>query len=213
VARYVMANRIAGKFGEAELVASRAALASAADQIRTMKVIVDRRPDNPVARRVIVFEAAPTEVTAKREELGPDTLIEPEILHYPVTASPFHTTPIDLIPPWRMSSASPGQPVAPLRLTVTGGGAPLSDALVTLYFRGIGGRQLVSRRVTDARGEASFDLDRGFYAAAAVIAPNGHFWTMVARGPKDGERIECTPLPRSGPGAWWHGRMGAWAWM
>ena len=61
MARFVMANRRAGKFLDDEKRASRAALAASFDQLfaANVNVIADRDPQDALARRVVLFDADP----------------------------------------------------------------------------------------------------------------------------------------------------------
>lgn len=86
MARFVMANRRAGKFLEAEKVASRQAIDAGFNRLfaANVDVVNDLNPADAKARRVMVFEADPEEIAAKAQTLPADVLVEPEILHFPM---------------------------------------------------------------------------------------------------------------------------------
>ncbi|HET9372619.1 MAG TPA: hypothetical protein VFO19_20290, partial [Vicinamibacterales bacterium] len=86
MARYVMANRRAGKFLDAEKRASRDAIESGFERLfaRGVDLIGDLAPADELARRVLVFDADPIEVSAKAGTLSRDVIVEPEILHFPI---------------------------------------------------------------------------------------------------------------------------------
>lgn len=206
MARYVLSNRRAGKFDTAEKVASRVAadrsfslLAGGADLVSRLE------PADETAREVIVFEANPAEVAAKAALAGPDVLIEPEILHFPVA-----TLPMDMARLARAQTAGhvlAGSGVT-FETTVKGATQALPNAEVVLILRANGGRQneLVTR--TDAAGKAKFSFSRAWKPAALVVTPVGDHWTMVVRGPTTGVTVTCPPLPDTGPLAWWHEVLG-----
>jgi len=96
-ARFVMANRRAGKFGVSRLVSRRSLDATLMAVEPGIDVLADNQPADPYARRVVVFEADPAEIQAKATD--PNVLIEPEILHWPDAVPP-----ADLIASHRMSA-------------------------------------------------------------------------------------------------------------
>ena|SRR5438874_2732609 len=91
--RYVMANRRAGKFSPPEKISARAALASALGSLGTAKILADLSPEDPTARRVVVFDAEPSELAAKVASFSPDAVVEPEVLFYPTANWSTHTRP------------------------------------------------------------------------------------------------------------------------
>lgn len=88
MARYVMANRRAGKFLESQKSASREALDFGFNNLfaASVDVVNDLAPPDALARRVVVFDGDPEEVAAKATALPTDVIVEPEILHFPVGA-------------------------------------------------------------------------------------------------------------------------------
>ena len=86
MARYVMANRRAGKFLDVQKRSSRVALEAGFTSLfaASVDVINDLAPADELARRVVVFDADPEEVSAKASTLPTDVIVEPEILHFPV---------------------------------------------------------------------------------------------------------------------------------
>jgi Subtilase family/PLD-like domain len=212
-ARFVMANRRAGKFGDARLVSRQSLEATLLSIDPGIDVLADNLPKDPYARRVVVFEADPAEVQAKL--IDPNVLIEPEILHWPDVVPP-----ADLIAAQRISadimasmpnlgpsSSFPQMVGTEMTVVVQGGGAPLNGATVLLYASNSGLPQPIPK-LTGLDGTAVFSLPMGSMPSALVVIPAGGFWTMVKRGPSFNERIECPALPASGPLGWWHGLLG-----
>jgi hypothetical protein len=212
-ARFVMANRRAGKFGDARLVSRQSLEATLLSVDAGINVLADNEPNDPYARRVVVFEADPAEVQAKVAD--PNVLIEPEILHWPDTVPP-----ADLLDAQRasadimasmsslgLSSTFPLLANVAMTVMVRGGGAPLYGASVLLYASGTSLPQPVTT-VTDLSGTAVFSLPVGSTLSALVVIPAGGFWTMVKRGPSFNETVDCAALPTAGPLGWWHGLLG-----
>jgi hypothetical protein len=212
-ARFVMANRRAGKFGDARLVSRQSLEATLLSIDPGIDVLADNQPKDPYARRVVVFEANPAEVQAKL--IDPNVLIEPEILHWPDVVPP-----ADLIAAQRMSedmmasmsdlglsSNFPQLASTEMTVVVEGGGARLNGASVLLYASGSGLPQPI-KSVTGIDGTAVFSLPMGSMPSALVVIPAGGFWIMVKRGPSFNESIECPALPAAGPLGWWHGLLG-----
>ena len=112
MARYVMANRRAGKFMEGQKRASREALETGFSNLfaASVDIIGDHAPADELARRVVVFDADPEEVTAKASALSADVMVEPEILHFPVARRR----------PAPRRSTRKAKPVARRRLSATG---------------------------------------------------------------------------------------------
>jgi len=210
--RYVLANRRAGKYGREAQMSSRAAVASALGVLTNSKVLADQNTDGDLAsRRVVVFEAEPGEVEAKKAQFSPDAIVEPEIKYYPLSDSFTHTLPSDFLPTDHFIE-TPAPPGLPLQITVSepplSGGKPLPGVPVTLYSRGPGRLQRRQTEVSDGQGRVVFNLATGFTPAAIVAVPTDSFWTAIRRGPDAGMTILCPPLPKNGPGAWWHEAMG-----
>jgi subtilisin len=178
-----------------------------------INILSDNQPNDPYARRVVLFEADPAEVQAKVND--PNVLIEPEILHW---YGP--TPPADLIPTQLLSAEITGAmlnqnlPPSPallagasMTVVVQGGGRPLYGATVLLYASGTNLPQPITV-VTDRNGTAVFPLPVGAIPSALVAIPAGGFWTMVKRAPSMNETIACVPLPTDGPLGWWHKVLG-----
>lgn len=206
MARYVLSNRRAGKFHESEKRASRAE----ADRSFLLfdpgaDVVTRLAPADDTAREVIVFDANPAEIVAKASLLGPDVLLEPEILHFPAIAMP-----MDLAR--AAPSATPGEILAgtgtSLKATVRGARKALAAAEVLLFLRTSGGRQNTLTATTGARGTVRFTFTKAWTPAAMIVVPAGDHWSMVVRGPVDGVVVTCPPLPDTGPLTWWHEALG-----
>src|SRR5688572_17761282 len=87
MARYVVANRRADKVDDSEQRAARAAMDRAVASVAPrIDVVGDNEPRDETRRRVMVVEADP--LVAAELASAPDVLVEPEILHWPVTSWP-----------------------------------------------------------------------------------------------------------------------------
>lgn len=205
MARYVMSHRRVGVADPSR----RAAIRADADQAfsalfaETADVVGAVLPEEETKREVIVFDADPVEVATKREELGPDVLLENEILHYPAATS--LTADSTGTGPLMAASAGSG---TTLRLTVRGPSGPLEGAEVHLTLRAVGTQVKTLSAKTDLEGQVAFEYGSPWSPAVAVAVPAGNHWTMVFRGPTDGTVIETPELPEISDG-WWHQAVGA----
>lgn len=204
--KYVMANRRAGKFHETEKRASRESAERALSLMSTFSDSVGQHtPEDPLARLVAVFEAAPEEVTAKAAQLGPDVILEEERLRYPSVS-----VPLDLMTAATQAAFVPPATVTQtLRVTVRGNGVPLANAEVFLFIRGPGGR--MGRRVarSEATGNASFSFPTQWMPTALLVDPWAQFWPVVVRGPYDGIVVDAPALPALDDNVWWRTLLGA----
>ena len=203
MARFVMANRRAGKFHEFEKVASRAALESGFSQLfaASVNIINDLNPADTQARRVVVFEADPVEVSAKAASLPADVMLEPEILHFPIAA----VAGMQAAPMVDLTAAGPQ---VTFTVFITGGGAPLFGATVILFALDQFNGQHEIHQITDRAGTAALSVASTLRPAAVVVLPAGGFWSMVARNPGNGIAIDCPPIDDVGPLDWWHTALG-----
>ncbi|MET3438066.1 S8 family serine peptidase [Sphingomonas sp. 1185] len=199
MARFVIANRRAGRFTADAKAASRFSVAVALDGISSARIVEDNEPDDPLARRVVVVEADPVEVERERAAAGPDTIIEPEILHHPLTVLP---NDLASAVPFGAATAAIGNVT---RIVVTGGGAALASCQVTVFFRGFGGTSN-AEAVTDAQGQCNVPNPAGAVVAGVLALPNGGFWPTLSRGAATA--IDCAQLPADGPLGWWHAATG-----
>lgn len=203
MARYVMASRRAGKFHETEKRAARDSLEKAFSRHFEQQVsgVSRSKPQRDIDRQVLIFEAEPAEVAAKRAELPQDVILEPEILHYPAVALPMDLAHTRFDAVTQPSVLGQGRQ---LQVTVQGNGANLEGAQITLFLRGFGGRSGKREGRTAANGQVNFAFSSFWTPAALIAAPAGNFWSIVVRGPVDGMTVHCPPLPQTGPLQWWH---------
>lgn len=195
MARFVIANRRAGRFTADAKAASRFSVAVALDGIASARIVEDNEPDDPLARRVVVLEADPADVERERAAAGPDTIIEPEILHHPLTVLPG-----DLAGAMPLGTA-PAVAGNVVRIAVTGAGSALAACAVTVFFRGFGGASR-AEGVTDAQGQCDVPNPAGAVVAGVLALPAGDFWPTLSRG--SATAIDCVRLPAEGPLGWWH---------
>lgn len=201
MARYVIANRRAGKFREGEKLASREAVETTLMSMSaSLDIIQDFNPPDPLARRVLVVEADAKEV--QQRKLNPDVLMEPEILHFPEIIGPrdFPANTASVAMPAVAAAA-----ITALSVTVRGSGAPQAGAKVLLFLRGA---RDPLEKVSDASGKAKYSFSSQLSASALVVEPAGGFWTMLVRGPSPDSVVDCIPLPANGPLEWWHRMAG-----
>lgn len=198
--RFVVANRRAGLYTSERKRASRDSVAATLGSLATANIVQDNAPEDPLARRVVVIDADPSEIRYMQATFDPDTIIEPEILHHPLVISP----------PDFIGAVPVGAPATsglPFSTNITGGGSPLAGCKVTIYFRGFGGASHVEA-ITDSYGVCRVSLPAGARVAAILAMPAGDFWPTIARGIATTTTIECAPLPADGPLAWWHNAVG-----
>ncbi len=199
MARFVIANRRAGRFTADAKAASRFAVAVTLDGLSSAQIVEDNAPDDPLARRVVVVEADPVDIERERAAAGPDTIIEPEILHHPLTVLP---NDLAVAVPIEAAPAAFGNVT---RVVITGGGAALASCQVTVFFRGVGGTSSAAA-VTDAQGKCDVPNPAGAVVAGVLALPNGGFWPTLSRGAAT--VIDCARLPADGPLGWWHEATG-----
>ncbi|HEX2443902.1 MAG TPA: S8 family serine peptidase [Vicinamibacterales bacterium] len=212
MARYVMANRRAGKFNEAEKKASRAALDAGFNELfaTSVSVVADRNPQDELARRVVVFDGDPEEVAAKAATLPADVMLEPEILHFPLVQT-LERHPGARVVGLRSSTVldlPSAAPLAAFTATITGSGAPLFGAEVILFLTDPFNSQRNMTQISDRNGTVSFAVPAEHQAVAMLILPAGGHWSMVVRNPVNGMLHDCPPFSTVGPLDWWHRQLG-----
>jgi subtilisin len=198
MARYVMANRRAGKFHSAEKAASREALDAGFNGLfaASVNVVNDRNPADRLARRVVVFDADPEEVIAKAPALSSDVLVEPEILHFPVTQVSSLQRSGPPIVGLRASTTigiAAGAPQLAFTARVTGGGLPMLGADVTLFLADASNQTTRQTMATDASGTATFSHSTDLTPLALVVSPAGGHWSMIVRNVVSGIAVDCPP--------------------
>lgn len=203
MARYIMANRRAGKFTTTEKLSSRDALeTSYRSQFASSSDLVnDWSGKAETSRRTLILDIEPQEVAAKQEQLPSDVIIEEEILHFAETALPLDLA--RLRHEARAKSLMAGSGAA-LSFTVRGAGKPVLGAEVVLYLRGSFNLSNEVKGITDLDGRVEFDVSDFWEPAALVIYPVGGFWRHLVRGPRNGQTITLRRLPPTGHTAWWH---------
>jgi hypothetical protein len=84
----VLSHKRAGIPNEAKAAArERASTAFAELFADSADLVGGIAPAAEARREIVIFEASPTEVAAKRKRIGSDVLLEPEILHFPASSS------------------------------------------------------------------------------------------------------------------------------
>jgi len=195
--RYIIANRRAGRTSGPDIAASRHAVTVAMSSI-TAPIIAQQLPEDPSGRHIVIVDAENTaEIEQRIREAPPNLIIEPEILHYPLSPPPRDLRRAKVAGPSLMAAG------ASITLNVTGGGAPLGDATVYFYTRSVGGSTNFSEGKTNKNGAVRFTVPAGASPAAAIVAPRATYWPMIARGAAAlSAPIECPPLPDSVEKGW-----------
>ena len=205
MARYVLVNRLSGKRTEGSRRASQGAVDEALARLANVRIISAHRPDRDDHRHVIVFEADPRQIEARRRELSRDIIIEP-VMRRRVRALPpiVDLETAENSPPLRVTKA--GQTY---RVAVKGGEEPLPGCLVYFFVRKSGGPLRVALGKTDGRGRVRQPLPPGYRVQALRIIPDAGFWSVLAEAPPSGGTITCMPLPRADAAGrgWWHRMM------
>jgi subtilisin len=201
--RYVLLNRRAGKFTPAAKAASRATVATTLGLLGKPKIVADHDPQDPLARRVVVFDADAAHVASLRASLPPDAILEPAVqrsLHR-------RHTPMRLRRAFALQKAGAG--AAGYAITVTGSGKPLGDIDVMFYVRDPGGQTRVATAHTDAQGRAALHIPTGHQLAFVEPIPYATFWIMLAEAPASGTSVACLPVAKAGSSGagWWHDAM------
>lgn len=207
MARYVMANRRAGKFDKEEKSLSLDSVSVTFERsfLEYVDVIHDEKPSDEQARRIIVFDAEPSEVASKISQMGPDVIVEPEILHFKATALPLDVAHLRSGAKPRAIPAGTGRI---LTVTITSDGALLEGARVVLFLRAVGPVSTRQEEISPGNGQVTFDFSPFWQPAALVVYPAGDFWSSLVRNPSDGLQVDLSPLPKEGPLEWWHELMG-----
>lgn len=203
--QYVLVNRRSGKFTNDSKIASRATVATTLGMLTSARIVSDNRPEDPLARHVVLLDADSEQVASLRASMPADSILEPAVrrnLHP-------RRVPIEL------RSAIPHTATAKAKgtrysLTVTGGGAPLPNIDVMLYLSDPGGQTQTTTVKTDAKGKLSFPVPDGFQISFVEPIPYAGFWIMLADAPPSGSTIDCLPIARAKAGGtgWWHNKMG-----
>jgi len=199
MAQYVLINRRSGLFTDDAKIASRASVAATLGLLPTAQIVADHRPADPLARQVALIDADPGEVAALREQLPPEAILEPAIrrsLHR-------RRVPIELRPaiPQAVTQALSA---STYKVTITAGGARLSNTDVMVYLRDAGGIR-VQTITTDANGGIKVSVPSGSTVAFVEPIPYAGFWIMLAEAPPSGGTIDCVPIAKAkASGGWWH---------
>lgn len=206
MARYIMANRRAGKTGTDALARSRQAASQSLLSLfaGSVDTVFDVEPADERRRRIVGFEAEPEEVERKRAQLPPDVIIEPAIAHYPVAAF----APFDLMRPHGAPAAPPLGRGLRLSVLVNGPAGPLAQAAVQAHFRDPSGLAAEVVVLSAQTGRAEFEYGAGWQPVALVVEPYADHWAMLVRAPFGSTlQVDCRRLP-AGLVGWWHRRVG-----
>ena len=200
--QFVVSNRRAGKFRETEKRASRAAL-NVVDTVmtQTTHMVSDFVPADDLARRTMILEGSQSEMMALDARTDEDVIVEPLILHKHDNALLGAFSAFDVI---RTDSSFPSSTANPVSIQVSGRGQPLDHASVYLIVRALNGQNRVFEGVTNAAGEAVFNLSALYQPLFCVVVPYDGFWAMRAMVSTSSTRVVCPPLPSNQRLDWWH---------
>ena len=152
-------------------------------------------------RGIARLEADPRDIEAKRRELPPDVIVEPE---WPRRIARYQ-------PAADAQDASTGAAGigATLDLNIRAAGVPLRAAEVVVAVANVQStRQILLSATTDASGRASITYNPSYwFPAAGTITPPSAFWSWFLMYPRSGT-VELPPLARNGPLGWWHHLLG-----
>ena len=200
---YVLVNRRSGLFTAQAKIASRASVQATLGMLKSASVLADHSPADPVARQVMLLDADPAQIASMRQQLPPDSILEPAVrrcLH--------NRVPIELraAVPLEVTAKSKA---APYKVTITAGGRPLAGIDVMLYVRDPGGGIQNTTVKSDAKGRVSFPLPTGYEIAFAEPIPYSGYWIMLAGAPPSGSTVDCLPVAKAATGGsgWWHDAM------
>jgi subtilisin len=203
---FVLVNRRAGLFSDAEKQSSRKSIAGALDVLGSrVRIVADHCPRDPLARRVVTLEARDADIAALRPELGPYAIIEPLVrrhLHRLLPAAHLWTPPSGARPPCAGGNR--------FTATLNGGGGTFGQAQVLVYLADERGNGAVATTSADASGLVNFSIPAGRHVVAVALMPYAEHWMTVADKPCTGTTIDCQPLAKAGPAGngWWHDVMG-----
>ena len=202
--QYVLVNRRSGKFTDSSKVASRAAVQTTLGMLTSARIISDHRPQDPLARHVVLLDADAEQVATMRANMPADSILE-----LAVRRSLHHRVPIELRPAIPHTASAKAKGVR-YSLAVTAGGAALPNIDLMLYLRDPGGQIQNTTVKTDAKGKLSFPVPVGFQIAFVEPIPYAGFWIMLVDAPPSGSTVDCLPIAKAkaGGAGWWHEAMG-----
>ena len=204
MAQFVLVNRRSGMFTNEAKVASRATVQATMGLLTSARIVADHKPEDPLARQVVLLDADAGQVATLRATLPADSILEPAVrrnLHRHV--------PIELRPAMPHAVTARAGATS-YKVTIAAGGKPLPNIEVMLYLRDPGGQVQTTSVNTDARGKLTFPVPSGFQVAFVEPIPYASFWIMLAEAPPSGSTIDCLAIAKARPGGsgWWHDAMG-----
>jgi subtilisin family serine protease len=210
MARFVVSHRLA-IFDRQKDAALRSSFANFARDVRSFAHIDAEHPGAEAGRRgLLVASGDARDFEAKRREVSPDILIEPELPRRPARyllarSDAGLATAADASEP----AAGIGA-VLNLAIVQPGSGAPVAGAAVSVVITNYqSGKSIPMLAITDANGRISVVYNQNFwYPALVSITPRSEFWSCVAPFPQSGSTIPIMQLPHNGPLGWWHRLLG-----
>lgn len=201
--QYVLINRRSGLFTEPAKIASRASVQTTLGMLSSARILADHQPEDPAARHVVLLNADAAQISAVRDQLPADSILEPAVrrcLHRHVPVELKAAVPLEV---------THAAKTAPYKVTITAGGRPLAGIEVLLYVRDPGGGVQNTSVTSDSKGSVSFPLPTGFEISFVEPIPYSGFWIMLAGAPPSGSTLDCLPIAKasSGGAGWWHDAM------
>jgi subtilisin family serine protease len=204
--QYVLVNRRAGKFTPEAKHASRAAVATTLMRLEgSVRVVHDKDPADDLARRVVLLDADAAQVAKIRSTMPADAILEPA-----VRRSLHHHTPVEVKTSLPLSAALTARTArataSSYRVTIKGGGKPLSGIDVMFYLQDRAGQTHTTDTTTNSLGQARINVPAGHQVLFVEPIPYAGFWIMIAEAPPSGSTIDCAPIAKAGSGGtgWWH---------
>jgi subtilisin len=203
--QYVLINRRSGLYNETAKVASRASVATTLSMLTNATVLADHKPQDQLARQVVLLDADADQVATLRAKLPADSILEPAVrrnLHLRI--------PIELRPAVpHTATAAMTASASKYSVRITAAGKPLARTKVMIYLRDPGGGVQNDTVETDAKGKLTYSVPAGFQVAFVEPIPYAGYWIMLAAAPASGSTVDCLAIAKAGPAGkgWWHDAM------
>jgi subtilisin len=206
MARYVLVNRRAGLFSPEAKIASRASVATTLGSMPNAKIVSDHQPEDPLARRVVIFDAEPADLAKMLPTLPHSSVVEPLMrrrLHPRIRPGLMRDSiPLEV----KVSRVSKSQ----YSVKFTAGGKPLDGIQALLYISDANGQVNNVTVNADAQGKVAITLASGSRISMVEPIPFDSYWIMLVEAPLTGSTVDCLPLAKAGANGngWWHDVMG-----
>ena len=221
MAKFILTNRLSGRAARRDPTSAMSDSLAVLDRFNAPRLAVRRSKAADAGRReTVVFQGARDEMERMRREMPGEVIVEEAMEFRKLPADPpmdlLRAAPMDVARMLRAApmSASHGGLGASLEVLALGrrrSHDPLEGAEVHVFLAGPAGMRERLQGRTDRDGRVTFTLAPFFSLLGVIVAPYSEFWPTVARGGSMRRRLQvlCEPLPKGGPGGWWHESVGA----